>query len=124
MGRTRSFDQDTVLDCTAGLFARHGYDGTSIDDVVTMAGLHRGSLYATFGSKRGLFRATLDRALEERSEHAGDLLLVALLELAPHDVEIQQDCRDGYTALFADQPARLGACLLAHAGLTPEKDPL
>ncbi len=112
-----------MLDRAVGLFARNGYEGTSIDDVVTTAGLHRGSLYATFGSKRGLFRAALRRAVDQRSAQAGDLVLVALLELAPRDLEVRRDCQQAYAALFAGEPARLGACLLAHAGLTTGKDP-
>ena len=41
------------------LFARRSYDGTSVDDLVTHLGVHRGSLYKTFGSKRGLYLAAL-----------------------------------------------------------------
>lgn len=123
MGRRRGFDQDVVLDHAATLFARNGYEGTSIDDVVTTAGLHRGSLYATFGSKRGLFRAVLHRAVNQRCDQASDLVLVALLELAPRDLEVRRDCQQAYAVLFAHDPARLGARLLARAGLTTEKDP-
>ncbi len=120
MGRTRSFDQDVVLDRTVDLFARSGYEGTSIDDVVTATGLHRGSLYAAFGSKRGLFRAALHRAVCQRVDQAGDLVLIALLELAPRDPEIRADCQLAYAELFADEPARLGTHLLARAGLNTE----
>lgn len=122
MGRTRGFDQDTVLDHTATRFARTGYEATSIDDIVTATGLHRGSLYATFGSKRGLFRAVLRRAVDQRGELAGDLLLVALLEMAPRDTELRGDCRQAYAALFAEEPARLGARLLTRAGISTGKD--
>ncbi|MGI8881062.1 MAG: helix-turn-helix domain-containing protein [Jatrophihabitans sp.] len=112
-----------VLDRAAGLFSRNGYEGTSIDDIVTAAGLHRGSLYATFGSKRGLFRDAMRRAVDQRSDHAVDLVLVALLELAPRDREIRGDCRRAYAALFAGEPARLSARLLARAGITTGKEP-
>lgn len=44
---------------TAELFARRSYDGTSVDDLVNQTGVHRGSLYKTFGSKRGLYLAAL-----------------------------------------------------------------
>ena len=122
VGRARSFDQDAVLDRTVDLFARTGYEATSIDDVVAATGLHRGSLYAAFGSKRGLFRAALHRAVTQHLNLAGDLVLTALVELAPRDLEIRADCRLAYAKLFADEPARLGTHLLAHAGLiTPEE---
>ena len=122
MGRPRSFDQDTVLDHSVALFAHTGYEATSIDDVVAATGLNRGSLYATFASKRGLFRAALRHAVDQRDELAGDLLLVALVELAPRDPALRADCRLGYAALFADEPARLGAHLLARSGLSTGKD--
>jgi TetR/AcrR family transcriptional repressor of nem operon len=122
VGRTRSYDQDAVLGRTADLFARTGYECTSIDDVVAATGLHRGSLYAAFGSKRGLFRAALQRAVAQRADRADDLLLVALLELAPRDLEIRADCRLAFGELFADEPARLGRHLLARAGLNTQEE--
>lgn len=42
------------------LFWRHGYQATSIQDLVEATGVNRGSLYATFGDKCGLFLAVLD----------------------------------------------------------------
>ncbi|MEU0037888.1 MULTISPECIES: TetR/AcrR family transcriptional regulator [unclassified Streptomyces] len=42
-------------------FQRNGYDGTSIQDLVEATGVGRGSLYAAFGSKEGLYLAAMDR---------------------------------------------------------------
>ncbi|MFB9318217.1 TetR/AcrR family transcriptional regulator [Cryptosporangium minutisporangium] len=42
------------------LFRRRGYHGASLRDVEEATGLHPGSLYRTFESKDGLFRAALD----------------------------------------------------------------
>jgi TetR/AcrR family transcriptional repressor of nem operon len=64
MGRTRSFDEATVLSDAGEVFVLRGYEATSIDDLVTALGVHRGSLYNAFGSKRGLFSKALDRHLE------------------------------------------------------------
>lgn len=61
MARPREYHPGTVLDRAVEAFWTHGYAGTSIDDLVTATGLHRGSLYAAFGDKRGLFLAALDR---------------------------------------------------------------
>jgi TetR/AcrR family transcriptional repressor of nem operon len=49
----------------AELFARRSYDGTSVDDLVSQTGVHRGSLYKTFGSKRGLYLAALRHHVED-----------------------------------------------------------
>jgi AcrR family transcriptional regulator len=40
---------------------RQGYAATSVNDLVESTGLSPSSLYGTFGSKRGLFRAALER---------------------------------------------------------------
>jgi TetR/AcrR family transcriptional repressor of nem operon len=59
MGRPRGFDEAQAVTSAAELFARRSYDGTSVDDLVNQTGVHRGSLYKTFGSKRGLYLAAL-----------------------------------------------------------------
>lgn len=86
MGRTRAFVETEVLTAAAGVFVRGGYEATSVDDLVTALGVHRGSLYNTFGSKRGLFV----RALRQ---HVG-----ALLAGLPDD-------RDAVRELLVDGPA-------------------
>ncbi len=45
-------------------FRRNGYDGTSIQDLVDATGVGRGSLYAAFGSKEGLYLVAMDRYRE------------------------------------------------------------
>lgn len=72
-------------------FLRSGFEGTSIDELVLKTGLLRGSLYAAFDSKRGIFIRVLKQILAESiSEDQLDILLIALLELAPRDKEIRQ----------------------------------
>jgi TetR/AcrR family transcriptional repressor of nem operon len=61
MAGVKKFDRDKVLDRAMRLFWQRGYEGASIEDLVTATGINRGSLYATFGSKCGIFLATLDR---------------------------------------------------------------
>ncbi len=63
MGRQRTFDEAEVIAQSASVFLRQGYEGTSIDDLLAATGLHRGSLYKAFASKRGLFLAALQRTL-------------------------------------------------------------
>ena len=58
-GRPREFDEAAVLDTAMRLFWRHGYERTAIGDLVEATGVLRGSLYAAFGDKRGLFLAAL-----------------------------------------------------------------
>jgi TetR/AcrR family transcriptional repressor of nem operon len=61
LARPREFDYEKVLDKAVETFWSKGYEATSIQDLVDATGLHRGSLYAAFGSKQELFLAALDR---------------------------------------------------------------
>jgi AcrR family transcriptional regulator len=60
MGRKQLWDQADVLASAMRLFRSRGYLGASLRDVEEATGLHPGSLYRTFESKDGLFRAVLD----------------------------------------------------------------
>lgn len=42
------------------LFWRQGFEATSIEELVSVSGISRGSMYAAFGDKRRLFMAVLD----------------------------------------------------------------
>ena len=61
MARPREFDRDDVLDQAIEVFWQHGYEGTSVQDLVDSMGINRGSLYGAFGDKHGLFLAVLHR---------------------------------------------------------------
>ena len=54
-----------LIEVATGLFAQHGYEATSIEAVLTAAGVSRGALYHHFASKEALFTAVLE-ALSER----------------------------------------------------------
>jgi AcrR family transcriptional regulator len=70
MARPREFDECEVLDRALATFWEHGYEGTSIDDLVAATGLGRASLYGAFGDKERIFV----RALERYCERADDAL--------------------------------------------------
>jgi TetR/AcrR family transcriptional regulator, transcriptional repressor for nem operon len=127
MGRNRGFVEAEVVSRAGTAFLRAGYEGTSVEDLVTATGLHRGSLYQTFGSKRGLFLACLRAALAAPAGASGeesttDLVLVSLLELAPRDREVRELLRR-HLEENAVTPHDLGARLLARANLIqPQED--
>jgi TetR/AcrR family transcriptional regulator, transcriptional repressor for nem operon len=63
----KHFDRTAVLSTAVQLFWRQGLATTGIQDVVTATGVSRSSLYATFGGKRELYLAALDRYLDEHA---------------------------------------------------------
>ncbi len=74
MGRVREFDTEAALEAAMSVFRYRGYEGTSVQDLVDATGLGRGSLYAAFGSKEGLYRAVLDLYRERQAFPLIDLL--------------------------------------------------
>lgn len=114
MARPRSFDEVDVLSKARQLFATQGYNGTSIDDLVRVTGLLRGSLYKAFGSKRNLFEMVLAEAAEsfEPNRQYLDLLTVALEELAANDRPISNLCRSIVGGKSSEFSMLLGSNLL------------
>ncbi|MGW3247280.1 TetR/AcrR family transcriptional regulator [Streptomyces sp. NPDC001070] len=60
MGRVREFDTESAVEAAMNAFRRKGYEGTSVQDLVDATGVGRGSLYAAFGNKEGLYLAAMD----------------------------------------------------------------
>lgn len=57
--------REAILGSAVAAFARQGYAGTSVEDILRATGLSKPTLYYYFGSKAGLFRAILDFAYDE-----------------------------------------------------------
>ena len=55
----KQFDKQAALSRALDVFWAHGYEATSMQDLVDCTGVNRGSLYATYGDKRALFLAAL-----------------------------------------------------------------
>lgn len=60
MGRSKEFDENVVLQKAMELFWEQGYEKTSLSDLVEHMGIHRRSLYDTFGDKHTLFLKAID----------------------------------------------------------------
>jgi AcrR family transcriptional regulator len=73
-GRPRAFDCERALDAAVQLFWKHGYEGTSLDDLTDAMGINRPSLYAAFGNKETLFRKALDRYVSTSGKTMCDAL--------------------------------------------------
>jgi len=118
MVRVKAFDPDQALDAAMRMFWQRGFEATSMRVLLDGMNIGRGSFYDTFGDKRTLFLASLDRfekvrtswinetledsglegieevfrrtieSLVEFESRRGCLLTNTAVELAPHDPEV------------------------------------
>lgn len=61
MARSKEFDVDNVLGKAMTLFWRQGYEKTSMQNLVAAMGIHKRSMYDTFGDKHTLYMQVLER---------------------------------------------------------------
>jgi TetR/AcrR family transcriptional regulator, transcriptional repressor for nem operon len=61
MARHKEFEVNEVLDKAIQLFWEQGYEKTSMQELVEFMGIHRRSIYDTFGDKHTLFMKALKR---------------------------------------------------------------
>ncbi len=79
--------RQAFLEAAREVFLEHGYEATSVNDVVRLAGGSLATLYAQFGNKEGLFLAFMqdqhDRFVREMrpTEPVGDLPLAEALQV-------------------------------------------
>lgn len=108
MARPREFDFDLAVSNAHEQFRRHGYNGTSIDDLLTATGIGKASFYAAFKSKHDLYL----RALKHRS---GMVLSFFLSRLEQRDVrKAIREVLEGVADSAIDDPTHAG-CLLTNA---------
>jgi len=73
-GRPRAFDDNDALAAALGVFLRHGYEGTSVNDLAAAMKINKPSLYAAFGDKARIY----DRVVSQYAEQAKHAMLEAL----------------------------------------------
>ncbi|GAB2604819.1 TetR/AcrR family transcriptional regulator [Streptomyces capparidis] len=129
MARPRAFDEKQVLDAVREQFWDAGYAATSLEDLMRVSRLGKGSLYAAFGDKRQLFLRALHSYTDDMQGYLRKALAEApravdalrmLLE-APIDDPTGAGTRRG--CLLANSTCELGNAdpeVLAHAHRTYE----
>ncbi|WP_342561062.1 TetR/AcrR family transcriptional regulator [Paenibacillus sp. FSL R7-0345] len=65
MARSKEFEENVVLEKAMKLFWEQGYEKTSMTELVEHMGIHRRSLYDTFGDKHTLFLKAMDQFHEK-----------------------------------------------------------
>lgn len=115
MARPRAFDTDRAVRAAREVFWRQGYAETSVPDLERVTGLRRSSLYAAFGSKRGLFDAAV-------TSYLADVVRPRLTGLLADPVapgalaDYLGRLHDAIASSRAGDDARLGCLLVNTAG--------
>lgn len=60
MPKYKQFNKEKVLEAASVVFHEKGYNGTSIDEILTATGLSRSSLYDSFKDKHNLYLQSLE----------------------------------------------------------------
>src|SRR5215831_2811704 len=74
---------DTILEATARVLMKYGYDKASTNKIAAVAGVSIGSLYQYFPSKEALVAAVIDRHTHELSQ----VVCNALVKVAARPIE-------------------------------------
>jgi len=100
------------------VFWSQGYNATALPDLLEATKLSRGSLYAAFGDKHGLFLQALDR-------YIADALMRMNVELGTADSPMTglRTFLEGYVARTGGASGRRGCLLVATAMELAGRDP-
>lgn len=96
-GRPKQFDRDDALDKALELFWRHGYEATSLTDLVEATGAKAPTLYGEFGNKEGLFRAAAERYMSKFAQRGKALLADPACNVAQAAENFLRDTAAMYT---------------------------
>ena len=120
MVRTRTFDPSQALSKAVDLFSSKGYSETSMDDIVRATGVSRYGLYGTFGNKRELFEA----AIERFADRMGRKSFLRLLEPDAGLGHIRTIFEERIDDMFNTEENK--GCLFVHStmSLAPKDDDL
>ena len=82
ISKTRS----TLIDCARVLFAKHGLEGTTMNDIAVASGRGRRTLYTYFKSKEDIYLAVIETELERLFSRLEE---VAKKNITPEDKIVQ-----------------------------------
>jgi AcrR family transcriptional regulator len=110
-GRER---REQLLDVGRKLFAERGYEGTSIEEIASQAGVSKPVVYEHFGGKEGLYAVVVDREVDRLlttatqilgGEHTREKFEAAAVAL----LRYIEDDADGFRILVRDSHPASGA---------------
>jgi AcrR family transcriptional regulator len=102
--------REQLLDVGRSLFAERGFDGTSIEEIASRAGVSKPVVYEHFRSKEGLYAVVVDREMEHLLDAITSALTVpahprVVLERAAFALlDYIEESTDGFRILVRDSP--------------------
>lgn len=113
MGRTREYDEEKVLVGAMSAFRRRGYARVSVKDLEDATGLKAGSIYNSFSSKDGLFKASF--------EHYNRMVLGGRIETHAPAAQGLGGLRSLFISLLHEPDNESFGCLITNSAV--ELDP-
>ncbi|MFI8527622.1 TetR/AcrR family transcriptional regulator [Promicromonospora sukumoe] len=132
MARPRQFDEEAVLRAVCDQFWDAGYAATSLQDLMRVSGLGKGSIYAAFGDKHELFlrvlrryvaslERTLRRSVDSTPRALDALRLFVMMPVGdPEGVAARRGCllANSTTELASADPVVAAEARQAYEGMT------
>jgi TetR/AcrR family transcriptional repressor of nem operon len=109
----KSYNEAEVLDRAMQAFWVHGYEATSMSDLVSATGINRGSIYAAFSDKRTLFI----RALRHYDKHHRMDFLTGIEKRHPPVEAIAAAFENVIGGALKNEAAGRKGCLLVNTAL-------
>lgn len=125
--RDAARSREKILSVAEKLFAEHGFDGVSLGQIASAAGLSRGAPSYFFGSKIGLYQGVLERVFRDREDAAQracrPLVTWAATDPAPSLRDALAEAVTGYVDFLLRRPTFLKLILREElAGATRLRD--
>lgn len=131
MARPKTVDREHVLNAAERIVANRGAGALSIGAVAEAAGISKGGVQSTFGTREGLIAAMLDRWLETDQQAYTELLgddggprnrLLAHLETTRRADETGLHKTAGLLAALMESPEHLAAVRKWYSARLPSND--
>lgn len=101
--------REQLIEVARGVFAERGFEGASIEEISSRAGVSKPIVYEHFGGKEGLYAVVVDREVRQllsmmrsslTGEHPRELLEQAAFAL----LDYVEESSDGFRILVRDSP--------------------
>jgi AcrR family transcriptional regulator len=104
--------REQLLDVGRSLFAERGFDGTSVEEIASRAGVSKPVVYEHFGGKEGLYAVVVDREVQRlldtfNTALTGDSPRLLIEQATIAMLSYVEDQADGFRILVRESPVGL-----------------